>query len=531
MSTYTTNSGLELIAIGEQAGTWGTTTNTNWEMTDKLVNGVKSVALSDGTNNLTTVDGDKTSDGLNKVLNFTGSLTAVATVKIGGNDPEQQKLFFVKNSTSGGYAIEFTQGTGGTVGNGRNVQVDNGKTAIVYSDGGGASNAIVAQIETGSEEFDQDVIMKKSGGVSLNLETTATAITDGTSLGRLQFKAPLEAQGGDGALVVATVEGIGRETFDATNNKAKLSLKTADGDAVIERAKVESQNETTKASQITITSGNDTVAQDEIFGRLSFQAPLEAGGGYGALETAMIDAVAEEAYGTSANNTSLVFKTALKTVNSGVPTESFRISALGECGIFADGTATDNNLRVGASGDLKIYHEGGSSKIKHTTGSGHFKLLADSIALNNASEGANLALFTAGGSAKLYYNGAEKLETTTAGVTVTGTLSAGEVTATSDEKLKSEVKTVDDALQKVRGMRGVFYTMDSKKGVGVIAQEIEKILPEVVTDGEKYKSVSYGNIVGVLIEAIKQQDEQIQTFIQELNLVQSELKEIKNADK
>ena len=51
MSTYTTNSGLELIAIGEQAGTWGTTTNTNWEMTDKLVNGVKSVALSDGTNN------------------------------------------------------------------------------------------------------------------------------------------------------------------------------------------------------------------------------------------------------------------------------------------------------------------------------------------------------------------------------------------------------------------------------------------------------------------------------------------------
>ena len=158
-------------------------------------------------------------------------------------------------------------------------------------------------------------------------------------------------------------------------------------------------------------------------------------------------------------------------------------------------------------------------------------MLADSIALNNASEGANLALFTAGGSAKLYYNGAEKLETTTAGVTVTGTLSAGEVTATSDEKLKSEIKTIDDALQKVRGMRGVFYTMDNKKGVGVIAQEIEKILPEVVTDGEKYKSVSYGNIVGVLIEAIKQQDEQIQTFFQELTLVQRELREIKNADK
>ena len=52
-------------------------------------------------------------------------------------------------------------------------------------------------------------------------------------------------------------------------------------------------------------------------------------------------------------------------------------------------------------------------------------------------------------------------------------------------------------------MRGVTYTMQDKKGTGVVAQEIEKILPEVVIDGEEYKSVAYGNMVGVLIEAIK----------------------------
>ena len=57
-------------------------------------------------------------------------------------------------------------------------------------------------------------------------------------------------------------------------------------------------------------------------------------------------------------------------------------------------------------------------------------------------------------------------------------------------------------------MRGVSYTKQAEKGVGVIAQEIEKVLPEVVTDGE-YKSVAYGNIVGVLIEAIKEQQKQI----------------------
>jgi hypothetical protein len=93
-------------------------------------------------------------------------------------------------------------------------------------------------------------------------------------------------------------------------------------------------------------------------------------------------------------------------------------------------------------------------------------------------------------------------------VTATGTVQGAEVTATSDERLKSDIKTIDNALDKVMNMRGVSYTKQAEKGVGVIAQEIEKVLPEVVTDGE-YKSVAYGNIVGVLIEAIKEQQKQI----------------------
>ena len=87
--------------------------------------------------------------------------------------------------------------------------------------------------------------------------------------------------------------------------------------------------------------------------------------------------------------------------------------------------------------------------------------------------------------------------------TVSGTVSATEVTATSDERLKSDIKTIDNALDKVMSMRGVTYTMQAEKGTGVIAQEVEKILPEVVVDNE-YKSVAYGNMVGVLIEAIKE---------------------------
>ncbi len=51
---------------------------------------------------------------------------------------------------------------------------------------------------------------------------------------------------------------------------------------------------------------------------------------------------------------------------------------------------------------------------------------------------------------------------------------------------------------------------NGKRSLGVIAQEIEKVLPEVVVEGKEYKSVAYGNIVGVLIEAIKEQDQKIE---------------------
>ena len=88
-------------------------------------------------------------------------------------------------------------------------------------------------------------------------------------------------------------------------------------------------------------------------------------------------------------------------------------------------------------------------------------------------------------------------------LSVTGAITAsGNITAYSDERLKSDVQTIDNALDKVMSMRGVTYTMQAEKGTGVIAQEVEKILPEVVVDNE-YKSVAYGNMVGVLIEAIK----------------------------
>lgn len=85
-----------------------------------------------------------------------------------------------------------------------------------------------------------------------------------------------------------------------------------------------------------------------------------------------------------------------------------------------------------------------------------------------------------------------------------------DVTAFSDVILKDNIDTIDNALERVQGMRGVFFNRkdnDVTRQTGVIAQEVEPFLPEVVRetkDEKKIKSVAYGNMVGVLIEAIKE---------------------------
>ena len=94
-------------------------------------------------------------------------------------------------------------------------------------------------------------------------------------------------------------------------------------------------------------------------------------------------------------------------------------------------------------------------------------------------------------------------------------------TSVSDERLKDNVKTIDNALDKVMQLRGVEFDWNKgnrkgQKDLGLIAQEVEKVLPEIVRekkmafiDNETYKTIDYDKVVGVLIEAIKEQQEEI----------------------
>ena len=138
MATYTTNGGIKKIATGDESGTWGTSTNTNFDIIDRLTNGVVSITLTGATETVTTSDGT-VSDGMSKVLVFGGTPGVAVTVTIAPNDA--QKVYFIKNDC--GQTVTISQGSGST------VDILDGSSSIVYCDGAGAGAAVV-EITAGS---------------------------------------------------------------------------------------------------------------------------------------------------------------------------------------------------------------------------------------------------------------------------------------------------------------------------------------------------------------------------------------------
>ena len=98
--------------------------------------------------------------------------------------------------------------------------------------------------------------------------------------------------------------------------------------------------------------------------------------------------------------------------------------------------------------------------------------------------------------------------------TTTGRLTAGEFYAASDIALKTNITTITNSLDIINQLRGVKFKWKStnKTSIGIIAQELEAVLPELVSSEAEFKSVSYNGIIGLLLEAIKEQSQIIENF-------------------
>ena len=282
----------------------------------------------------------------------------------------------------------------------------------------------------------------------------------------------------------------------------------------------------------------------------------------------------------TADQTASEILTAIKTVDGtgtgldadlldGVEATSFLRSDSAD--IKTSGALTFNDsiqAQFGTGGDLIIQHTGSQANLDNNTG--HFFIR------NNVDDddGGNIYIQAKGGengiiveddsSVKLAFNNSIKLTTVTGGVDITGNLFAtgaigldstdylqftngtrmdivvnnsnefrfesdgdfhadGDViafsTTVSDERLKTDIEKIENATDKISQINGYTFTYkeDGKKSAGVIAQELEKILPSAVSekellkkdDGVAYKTVHYDQIIGLLVESIKELKQEI----------------------
>ena len=174
-STFTDNGGIEKIGLGEQAGSWGTTTNTNFDIIDRLINGVGAITLSGTTHTLTTSDGSL-SDGMFKVLVLGGSPSGTNTITISPNNAD--KLYFVKNGS--GQSVTFTQGSGA------NVTIANGNGAIIFADGAGSGAAVtdLTALFTTSQAIDGVNIGATTPGTgAFTALTVDNVVANGSNIG------------------------------------------------------------------------------------------------------------------------------------------------------------------------------------------------------------------------------------------------------------------------------------------------------------------------------------------------------------
>ena len=486
-STYVNDLRLNEMATGDASGTWGTNTNTNLELIAEAFS-YGSEAIADASTHTITIADGSTDEARSFYLKCTGGGQA-CTVTLAPNTVS--KVWIVENATS--YTLTFSQGSSGA-----NVAVSAGQVKMIATDGGGASAGIVYDLLT---------------DVDLAGTTTAATLTASGTVTAATLTA-------SGVITGSTVEATGDTS---AGDNAAMGYTAAEGLILTGQG---------STSDITIKNDADATVFTVPTGTDDILFPDNAKAMFGAGSDLQIYHDGSNSYVQDAGTGLLVIKGSQVNVNSAGDesmaafVENGAVSlyydnavklATASGGVSITGNATfadDGTVIFGAGSDLQIKHNGTNSIIDNNTGS----LLIQSDALTLESDsGEDYLTAAVNGAVTLFYDNASKLATASGGVNVTGTLTATtEVTVSSDVRFKSNIETIDSALDKVKAMRGVYFDKhgaEDRRSVGVIAQEMQEVMPEVVvTDDteDKHLSVAYGNLVGVLIEAVKELSDKVE---------------------
>jgi len=428
------------------------------------------------------------------------------TVDAAANDTD-----IIFKGTDGGADTTFLTIDGsdaGTLIANHNLELGTDASAILF----GADNEV-----TLTHVADKGVALKHTATaddkpIILTLQTGETDIAADDVIGQIDFQAPDEGTGTDAITVCAGIAAISEGDFAADNNATKLSFKCGASEAATEKMSLSSVGLLTIADDLVIKDGGTigvasdadaitiasngqlTLTQTLIGTALDISGDIDVDGTTN-LDVVDIDGAVDMA--------STLGVAGVVTANAGVVVDNITI----------DGTEIDlssGDLTLDVAGDIVLDAAGEEVIYKDgSTNVGHVSMDSDNLTIKSLVSDKDMIFQGNDGGTGIT---ALTLDMSAAGAATFN----NDVTAFSDERLKTDIETINDALNKVCQMRGVTFKRtddDGRTSVGVIAQEIEKVLPEVVREDnseDKIKSVAYGNIVGVLIEAIKELKSEIE---------------------
>jgi hypothetical protein len=321
-STYTPL-GIEKMATGENAGTWGTKTNANLDLIEQILGGYKAVSIAGGaqTTALTVADGALTGTAQARMIEFTGTITGNQVVTI---PLDVENFYILKNSTSGTYTVQFkyVSGSGDTF----TFATTNKGTAILFATANDGTNPDIIQIQTGGDVVD-DTSPQLGGNLDTNNQQIITVSNRDLDL----------YPNGTGAVEIGGNTNPGTVILNCESNSHGIKLQSPPHSAGQSYTlKFPTGNVTAdRFLKVASVSGSGTTG----VGQLSF-AEVSGGTSYQAVKTSGFTAVAGEGY--FCNTTSAAFTATLPAS----PTLGDEITFIDYAGTF-----DTNNLTIGRNSE------------------------------------------------------------------------------------------------------------------------------------------------------------------------------------